>query len=504
MFDIKENLKNLPDKPGVYLHKDKEGNVIYVGKAVSLKRRVRQYFQSSSNMDRKVRAMVSHIKEFEYIITETEMEALLLEERLIKKYMPKYNVLLRDDKTFPYIKLTLNEEWPRLIKTRRYKDDGSMYFGPYTDASAVNEIIDLLSRIYKLKRCSAQSFAEDWRPCLNYHINECRGICSGEVDKASYMNAINQVIDFLNGNTKELLKYLEGRMQEEANNMNFEQAAEYRDLIASVKAIPDQERLDMFISKVKRNKVRVVRRRAEEIKQRELEKNQSLQAAWEWVGLNNVNRIEAYDVSHIAGTDSVGAMVVYEKYKAIRKDYRRFRIKDSKGDSDIDSLKEIVERRMKRAIEGSPGFNVLPDLLLIDGGENQVNAIKQLLAELQIDIAVAGMVKDDKHRTRGIIVKGREFSLSENRILLQYIAMVQNEVHRFAIDYHRGLRSKKLKASVLDEIPGIGEKRKIALLSVLGSIDAIANADIEVLQNIPGMNRTIAERVKEYLKNKKN
>lgn len=272
MFDIKENLKNLPDKPGVYLHKDNEGNIIYVGKAKSLKKRVRQYFQSSAKLEPKVRAMVSHIEEFEYIITETEMEALILECNLIKKYMPKYNILLRDDRTFPFIKVTLNEEWPRLVKTRRVLDDGSRYFGPYTDAAAVTQIIDLLSSIYSLKRCSAQGFPEGWKPCLNYHIQQCRGICSGDADRTEYNKAINQAIDFLNGNNTGVLQYLKERMAEEAEAMNFERAAEYRDLAAAVEAVPDQERLDIFLSDMRRNKVKVIRRKAEELAQKEQEK----------------------------------------------------------------------------------------------------------------------------------------------------------------------------------------------------------------------------------------
>ena len=241
MFDIRENLKTLPDKPGVYLHKDKTGEIIYVGKAISLKNRVRQYFQSKSNLDPKVRAMVSHIAEFEYIVTETEMEALLLESNLIKKYMPKYNVLLRDDKTFPYIKVTLGEPWPRLVKTRRIIDDGSRYFGPYTDAAAVTQLIDLLSDIYGLKRCSAGSFPEGFRPCLNYHLKQCRGICTGEVDPAEYRRSVEHAVEFLSGNTGKVLRYLDEQMVREAEVMNYERAAEYRDKIAAVKAIPIRE-----------------------------------------------------------------------------------------------------------------------------------------------------------------------------------------------------------------------------------------------------------------------
>jgi excinuclease UvrABC nuclease subunit len=501
MFDIKENLKNLPDKPGVYLHKDKNGEIIYVGKAISLKNRVRQYFQSKSGLEPKVRAMVSHIAEFEYIVTETEMEALLLESSLIKKFMPKYNVLLRDDKSFPYIKVTLGESWPRLVKTRRRIKDGSIYFGPYTDAAAVDRLIDLLSSIYGLKRCSASRFPEGFRPCLNYHLEQCRGICAGEVDAEEYSKSVEQVVDFLSGNTEGVLSYLNRQMVREAEALNYERAAEYRDQIAAVKAIPDQEKLDEFLSDVRRNRVKVVRRRAEEIARQQQEKINALNDAWQKVGLTGTRRIEAYDISHIAGTDSVGAMVVFEEGKPSRKSYRRFRIKTAPGGGDTDSLQEVLHRRLKRGLDGSPGFLPLPDLLLIDGGVNQVNAVEQVLAALKIKIPVAGMVKDEKHKTRGLLLQGEEKDLKDNRTLLRYISTIQEEVHRFAIEYHRGLRAKKLKKSVLDSIPGIGEKRKAALLKELGSIEAISAADVEVLAGIPGMNRAAAESVKKHLNN---
>ena len=499
MFDIRENLKTLPDKPGVYLHKDKTGEIIYVGKAISLKNRVRQYFQSKSNLDPKVRAMVSHIAEFEYIVTETEMEALLLESNLIKKYMPKYNVLLRDDKTFPYIKVTLGEPWPRLVKTRRIIDDGSRYFGPYTDAAAVTQLIDLLSDIYGLKRCSAGSFPEGFRPCLNYHLKQCRGICTGEVDPAEYRRSVEHAVEFLSGNTGKVLRYLDEQMVREAEVMNYERAAEYRDKIAAVKAIPDQEKLDDFLSDVRRNRVKVVRRKAEEMANREREKQEALKVAWQKAGLAGIDRIEAYDISHIAGTDSVGAMVVFEEGKPSRKSYRRFRIKTAPGGGDTDSLREVVFRRINRGLEQSPGFLPMPDLLLIDGGTNQVNAVEQVLAEMEVSIPVAGMVKDEKHKTRGLILRGKEMDLIDNRVLLRYISTIQEEVHRFAIEYHRGLRSKKLKKSALDDVPGIGEKRKAALLKELGSIEAIAAADVLILEKIPGMNRKAAESVKKHL-----
>ena len=501
MFDIKENLKNLPDKPGVYLHKDQEGRIIYVGKAVSLKNRVRQYFQSVSRQDEKTRALVSHIAEFEYIVTKTEMEALLLECNLIKKYMPKYNVLLRDDKTFPYIKVTLQEKWPRLIKTRRILDDGNRYFGPYTDASALDQIIDLLSGIYGLKRCGTRSFPQGWMPCLNYHIQQCRGVCSGQVEPNAYMEAIEQVLDFLEGETQGVLDYLQKQMEEEAAALNFERASEYRDLIAIVEAIPDQEKLDSFLAQVKKNRVKVVRHKAECLAKKEKETEKALNTAWKELGLDKISYIEAYDISHIAGADAVGAMVVFENGEPFRKGYRRFRIKITEGSSDTDSLQEVTYRRIKRGLAGDPGFSRFPDLILVDGGQNQIKAVEQVLFSLGLNIPVAGMVKDEKHRTRGLILENLEHDIKKNPIFYRYISSIQDEVHRFAIEYHQSLRIKGLKKSVLDEIPGIGEKRKGALLSQLGSIQAIADADIDVLQEIPGMNRSLAEKVKKHLNN---
>lgn len=501
MFDIKENLKSLPEKPGVYLHKDGDGNIIYIGKALSLKNRIRQYFQSKSNLDPKVRAMVSNIAEFEYIITSTEMEALILESALIKKHMPKYNVLLRDDKSFPYIKVTVKETWPRLIKTRRIIEDGNLYFGPYTDVTALEKLIELLSDIYELKRCSTQSFPEDFRPCLNFHIEKCKGICSDNVDIDAYRKSVDQVIQFLSGNTEGIEEYLKNKMKEASDEMDYEKAAEYRDQIIAIRAVPNQEKLDNFISNVKRNRVKVVRRKAEESKKLEEERIKAIQEAWMKSGLSGIKRIEAYDISHIAGTDAVGAMVVFEEAKAVRKNYRRFRIKTAPGGGDTDSLQEVVYRRLKRGIEGHPGFIPMPDLLLIDGGINQVNAVKEVMEALKISIPVAGMVKDERHRTRGLIIGTDEIRLSEEKVLRKYISSIQEEVHRFAIEYHRGLRAKRLKKSILDDIPGIGEKRKALLLKEFGSIDKIRDADIDSILKIPGMNKTAAENVKKHLNN---
>ncbi|MDD3350367.1 MAG: excinuclease ABC subunit UvrC [Eubacteriales bacterium] len=502
MFDIKDNLRNLPDRPGVYLHKDDSGNIIYVGKAISLKNRVRQYFMGTSRMEPKVKAMVSHIAEFEYILTDTEMEALLLEAQLVKKYMPQYNVLLRDDKSFPYIKVTLGEYWPRVLKTRRVLEDGGRYFGPYTDVSALHQIVDLLSDSYGMKRCAAQGFPEDWKPCLNCHIGKCKGYCAVPADHEEYMEGIRQILEFLSGDTKEVLFHLEQKMKEEATSLNFEKAAVYRDQIAAISAIPNQEKLDAFLTQVGRNRVKVVRRNAERIAQKQREQREQLDISFQNVfGMSAGSRTEAYDISHIAGTDAVGAMVVFEDAKPLRKAYRRFRIRTAPGGGDTDSLQEVLYRRIKRGLAGDPSFLPLPELLLIDGGKNQVNAVGQVLLALGVDIPIAGMVKDEKHRTRGIVYRGEEKELKSEPLLYRYISGIQDEVHRFAIEYHRGQRAKKLQKSELDEIPGIGEKRKQILFKTFGSIEAIATAEMEALRSLPGMNQAAAEAVKKHLNN---
>ncbi len=607
MFDIRENLKKLPDKPGVYLHKDKTGKVIYVGKAVSLKNRVRQYFQSSKRQDAKVRAMVSHIEEFEYITTDTEMEALILENNLIKKYMPQYNVLLRDDKTYPYIKVTTGEDYPRILKTRRVVADGAKYFGPYTDVGAVNQMIDLLNDVFTLKRCSAQSFSEGFQPCLNYHIHRCRGICTGSVSVKEYGLAIQKAMDYLNGKNKGLLDELERCMEEAAENLQFEQAAMYRDQIAAVKAVSEKQKvvlsaagdLDVVLLSRGQTAVHVIvffvrqgkhsGRETYHLQAMPEESNGELLSAFlkqyyspsvmvpkeilleedlpesalleEWLSdLRGSNvkliipqkgekkafldlakrdvvelskvlddraknqqekasaisealssffgfqtggrwRIEAYDISNTNGLDSVGAMVVFENGKPVRKDYRRFKIRTVEGPNDYGSLQEVLYRRLKRGLNGDPSFSNMPDLLLMDGGKNQVSVVEQVLSALNVAIPVAGMVKDDHHRTRGLVYQQSELDLKRNPVLFKYIASIQEEVHRFAIDYHRGLRSKKLQKSILDEIEGVGEKRKMALLSAFGSIDAIRQASIEELGKISGMNRSVAEKIHQHLNN---
>ena len=603
MFDIKENLKKLPDTPGVYLHKNKLGEVIYVGKAVSLRNRVRQYFQSPKRLEPKVRAMVSHIAEFEYITAGSEMEALILECNLIKKYMPKYNILLRDDKTYPYVKVTLNEDYPRLVKTRRLERDGAKYFGPYADAGAVNQIIDLLNRIYKLKRCSSRKFAAGSQPCLNYHIHQCRGICTGNVDREEYMQAVQSAMDFFQGRDRQLLARLKAEMEQSAAEMNFERAAECRDYIGAITSLMEKQRVTLlgaadmdvvltakgaesthvvlffvrqgklsgresfclnqeaaedraeiteafikqyysantaipqeilleteipgeallaqWLSGLRGSSVRLVvpqrgEKRAllelarkdvvemmkvlDERARNQRERQQAASRALaDFLGIEREHwRMEAYDISNTNGLDSVGAMVVFEDGRPVRSDYRRFKIKTVEGADDYASLQEVLYRRMKRGLSGDPGFARMPDLLLMDGGEKQVQAVEKVLFAMQVAIPVAGMVKDDHHRTRGLVYQGRELDLKQVPELFRSIGSIQEEVHRFAIEYHRGLRGKALQRSVLDEIPGVGAKRRGALLAHFGSVEAIRQASVEQLAEAQGMNRAAAESVHAY------
>ncbi len=619
MFDIKKNLSLLPDKPGVYLHKDSLGHVIYVGKAVSLKNRVRQYFQSQTNMPPKVRAMVSHIEEFEYITTDSEYEALILECSLIKKYLPKYNVLLRDDKTYPYIKVTLKDDYPRIIKTRRVLDDGAEYFGPYSDVGAVNEIIDLLNSVFMLKRCSASSFPNGFRPCLNFHIEQCRGICAGTVSMEEYRKSVEEVLSFLKGDNKRMLKLLNSRMESAAESLNFERAAEYRDKIFAVKAIgerqkvvlgnaddmdiiltaeaknghhvilfyvrngklsgrdsflmdsegeesreevitsfikqyytkemmipreiavqlelPESKLLEDWLSAQRGARVRVyvpkkgekkglmdMTRRdviemtkvlddraaagAERISAVSSEMNRVfgnlLKEKDGSVDLNAVTwRIESYDISNTNGVDSVGGMVVFENGKPQRKYYRKFKIKTVDGPDDYSSMQEVIYRRFKRAQEGDPGFNVKPDVIFVDGGLGHVHAVCEVLTAMNEDIIVAGMVKDDRHRTRGLIVEEKEINLKEYPVLYRYVTSIQDEVHRFSIEYHHSIRNKSMKKSLLDAAPGIGKKRKTELLNKYGSIENIAAADPDDLAATGSMNRRAAEQLLSFLKDRK-
>ncbi|MDR1135468.1 MAG: excinuclease ABC subunit UvrC [Clostridiales Family XIII bacterium] len=662
MFDIQESLKNLPDKPGVYLHKDQFGEIIYVGKAASLNNRVRQYFQSARNLDAKSRAMVSHISEFEYITTNTEMEALILENNLIKKHMPRYNVLLRDDKTYPYIKITAAEYYPRILKTRIVANDGSRYFGPYADVRSVNQIIDLLCDVYRLKRCGASKFSAGHRPCLNRDINRCRGVCEGNISHEEYMEAIASVTAFLNGRDKELSDHLRERMNKAADELDFETAAAYRDYLAAASSIIEKQRVvllsggdidivlsargetdahvvvffvregrlsgreshhlhssdedsqaeivaaflkqyyinqshipkevlldeafadmevtEAWMSELRGSKVRLyvprkgekkallelakndianVARLLDEKARTQREKDRAIGAAFaELLGIGAADgdapaseaaavsgdapdseaaavsgdapdaeatpggnapaaetdgvvdesagerlwRVEAYDISNTGGVDSVGAMVVFVGAKPSKKDYRRFRIRTVEGSDDYSSMQEVIYRRFRRLEDGDAGFAELPDLILVDGGLGHVNAVMQVVQGMKVNVPVAGMVKNDKHRTRGLVYGGAEFELKSRPLIYHYIGEIQEEVHRFAIEYHRGLRNRTLIRSELDDIEKIGAKRRAALLAHFGSIDKIKAASEEELAGVPGMNKMAAAKVKAYFSDK--
>lgn len=619
MFEINEQLKKLPDQPGVYLMKDERGEIIYVGKAISLKNRVRQYFQSSKNHPPKVRAMVEHIREFEYIITDSEVEALMLESNLIKKHRPKYNVLLRDDKHYPYIKVTLGEKYPRVLKTRRVVKDGSRYFGPYIDGGAVNRTIEILKKFYPLRTCSKNLERPQDRPCLNYHIRQCLGPCTGEVDHGQYMKMIHEIILFLGGKQDELVKEITQKMEEAAAGMNFEKAAEYRDQILAIRSIlekqkviltsdidqdviamargmdqvcvmvfflrggklmgrehymltageddgrgeifssfikqfyagtafvpkeilleeepEDRELIEQWLSTKKGSRVRIknpqkgekkalldmVHKNAVEILEQFSEKlikerERSLGALDElarYLGLEKKPyRIEAFDVSNTQGVHSVASMVVFEGGKPKYSDYRRFKIKTVEGPNDYGSMQEVVYRRLKKGLEEKEimagkgildeegKFSKLPDLILIDGGLGQVHGVEAVLTALGVHIPVAGMVKDERHRTRDLVYQNIPLHMDRSSNAFLLIAKIQEEAHRFAITYHKSLRGKTAVQSVLDEIPGIGPKRRIALLKHFGSINKIKKASVEELCEVEGMNKKAAEQVKDFFQQK--
>ncbi len=628
MFDISEELKKLPKTPGVYMHKDSLGEVIYVGKAVNLRNRVSSYFRTSQT-DPKVRAMVSNIAEFEYISCATEMEALLLECNLIKKYMPRYNILLKDDKSYPYIEITTNEEFPRVISTRRLERDGNRYFGPYSDAGAVKRILGMIDEMYMFKKCRQQEFKKGVRPCLNYFIGKCPGICTGEADKAEYNEKISEVIDILSGRDSAVMARLKADMEEASEEMRYEDAARYRDYMRSLRTlgetqratmikdrdadvlvpviaqktgvvarykveggkmsgreityirsdsegsstkdmlssfikqyypeisilpreiilpmhIEDEELLEEFLDSIntsnaegktdvmhktriivpERGEKKAVLRMAmedsvklagtlDEKAEREAERREALKAAI--AGLieyassisgsapllipeddDREYRVEAYDISNFNGLDTVGGMVVYEGRKPVRSDYRKFKVRTAEGD-DYGSLREVIYRRLKRARKGDEGFSTYPDIMFIDGGLGQVHAVKAVVDAFRIAIPVVGLAKDDAHRTRAIVFDdGREIDLRDDRLLFSYCSNIQEEVHRFAITYMSGVKGKKMIKSALEDIPGIGPKRRTELLAKFGSIKAIKNASYEELMEVDGMTSRAAESVLEF------
>lgn len=616
MFQLEEELKKLPDQPGVYIMHDKKDAIIYIGKAVSLIKRVHQYFQASHNEGLKKAQMVRQIARFEYIVTDSELEALVLECNLIKEHRPKYNTMLRDDKTYPYIKVTLGEAYPRVLFARQLKKDKSRYFGPYTSAGAVKDTIDLLNRLYGLRTCRRilpRDIGKE-RPCLNYHIRQCDAPCQDYISEEDYATRVGKAIRFLNGEYQPILKELEEKMQAASAEMEFEKAAEYRDLQNSVKQIAQKQkitdaneedrdvvglakegedavvqvffirggkligrehfymkiaaedagdqiltaflkqyyagtpfipRLIMLPSDIEEKEVietwlsgrrgqrayikapqkgmkeklvelatknarLVLTQDKERLKREEGRTIGAVKEVAGLLGLNGIVRIEAYDISNISGFQSVGSMVVYEKGKPCRSDYRKFRLKTVSGPDDYASMQEVLTRRFthgmeeketlkKKALEDAYGsFSRFPDLIMMDGGKGQVNIALRVLAELQLSIPVCGMVKDDNHRTRGLYYNNVEIPIDRNSEGFQLITRIQDEAHRFAIEYHRSLRSKGQVHSVLDEIAGIGPSRRKALMMHFSSLEEIRMASAEELAQTPSMNMRAAKAVYDH------
>lgn len=601
MFDIQEQLKKLPAEPGVYLMKDEDDKIIYVGKAISLKNRVRQYFQSSKNHSSKVKSMVKNINSFEYIITDSELEALILECNLIKKYRPKYNVLLRDDKTYPYIKVTANEDFPRVLKVRRVLKDKAKYFGPYTNVEAVNDTLDVIRNIYPIRTCNVdieRAIKNNMRPCLNLHIKRCVGPCTGNVSKEEYNKMIEEILLFLSGKEETLIEILKEKMNKCSMEFNFEEAAIYRDKIMNLQEMMQKQKIDVstddinqdiiamayndeeacvqsffirhgkivgrehfilegtkdsskeailgsfvkqfymkaeyipkeiiieseiedqvvleeWLSNIKGQKVSIrvpqkgdkkslismVKKNAMEylekfsnLNKRKYERSEgALIELAEVLGLQEPpRRIESYDISNIQGVDSIGVMVVFTNGLKDKKEYRRYKIKTVEGPNDYDSMAEILDRRLQKGD--------FADLILLDGGKGQVSAVQKVFDKYGIDIPLWGMYKDDKHRTKGLICASNDIELDKTSNLYRFVASIQEEVHNYAISYHRSLRNKSLTKSSLDDIPGVGEKRKKALLSNFKSIEDIKNASVEELSKVEGLNKSVAENIYEYFR----
>ncbi|NMB33518.1 MAG: excinuclease ABC subunit UvrC [Clostridium sp.] len=616
MFIIQEELKKMPDNPGVYIMKDKKGEIIYIGKAVVLKNRVRQYFQSLKNQTPKVKAMVPQIHEFEYIVTDTEIEALILECNLIKKHKPRFNIRLKDDKTYPYIKVTVNEKYPRVLVTRKVQRDGAKYFGPYTSEFAVKEIMDLIKTLFPVRSCSRPLAGEptNGRPCLNYYIHQCLGPCQGNIKTHEYDTLVTDICDFLKGGQSDILKRLETDMKGAAANLEFEKAARFRDKINSLKHLEQKQKIvsasmvdqdiiafarkdkdicaqiffvrngkligrEHFILEVtadetdgeiltefvkqfysraayvprqiilqaeideahviekwltdkrgartyiqvpkrgeKLRLVGMVRENAsielarfrDRIRKRELLANEGSKKLAQLLSLDKIpTRIEAYDISNMGNMEIVASMVVFEKGYPKKSDYRRFRIKSTDIQNDYQSMQEVVYRRFRRG-QGEDGdktaakekgrFGENPDLILVDGGRGHVNAVENVLDRLGIDILVYGMVKDEKHKTRGIVSKRHEYEIKSDLVLLRFVSAIQNEAHRFALEYNKKLREKRYKKSVLDEIKGIGPKRKKGLIKHFGSIKGIKKANVGELASVDGINKELAERIYKYFR----
>lgn len=611
MFQIEEELKKLPGKPGVYIMHGEKDEIIYVGKAVSLKNRVRQYFQSSRNKGAKIEQMVTHITRFEYIITDSELEALVLECNLIKEHRPKYNTMLKDDKSYPFIKVTVNEEYPRVLFARRMKKDKAKYFGPYTSAGAVKDVIELVRKLYKVRSCNRvlpRDCGKD-RPCLYYHMKQCSAPCQGYVSSEEYKKNIAELLKFLNGDFKDTIDMLTDKMMAASEEMRFEDAMEYRDLIRSIQKIGERQKItgygeedkdiiavamdesldlreqdavvqvffvrggkligrehfylrvargdtkaqvlssfmkqfyagtpfipreimlqkeiedariieewltdrrkqrvyirvpkkgtkEKLVELAEENAKMVLDKDRERIKREEGRTIGAVHEVEEWLGLSGIRRMEAYDISNISGFESVGSMVVYEKGKPKRSDYRKFKIKWVQGPNDYASMEEVLTRRFTH--EGKDefdSFSIMPDLILMDGGRGQVNIALKVLEILGIEIPVCGMVKDDHHRTRGLYYNNLEIPIDTDSEGFRLITRIQDEAHRFAIEFHRSLRSKEQVHSLLDDISGIGETRRKALMRKFKSIENIRDASLEELAETESMNAGSAQKVYEF------
>ena len=621
MFQIEEELKKLPGQPGVYIMHDAKDAIIYVGKAISLKNRVRQYFQSSRDKTAKIKQMVSKIARFEYIVTDSELEALVLECNLIKEHRPRYNTMLKDDKTYPYIKVTASEEYPRILFSRQMKKDKNKYFGPFTSAGAVKDTIELIRKIYRIRACSRklpQDMGKD-RPCLYYHIHQCDAPCQGYISQADYQKSVKQAVGFLNGQYEPVMKYLEEKMRTASETMEFEKAIEYRDLLESVRKVAqkqkitsqsmedrdiiamakderdavvqvffvrdckligrehfhmnltgseskaeilnsfvkqfyagtpfvpheiwvqeeleDAEVIASFLTARRGQKVRfvvpkmgekerlvelaeknakmVLSQDKEKIKREELRTIGAMNQIGSWIGLSGIKRVEAYDISNISGFESVGSMIVYENGRPKRNDYRKFRIRTVQGPNDYASMREVLLRRFSHGLEETKklqaeggdlamgSFTRFPDLLMMDGGRGQVNIALEVLRELQLEIPVCGMVKDDNHRTRGLYYQNVEIPIDRHSEGFQLITRIQDEAHRFAIEYHRSLRGKEQVRSVLDDIKGIGPARRKSLMRTFKTIEAVREASVEELEAAPQMNRAAAEAVYIFFRDDK-
>ena len=609
-FNIQEELKKLPGKPGVYLMHDEKDAIIYVGKAISLKNRVRQYFQSSRNKGAKIEQMVTHISRFEYIVTDSELEALVLECNLIKEHRPKYNTMLMDDKSYPFIKVTVNEPFPRVMLARQMKKDKAKYFGPYTSAGAVKDTIELIRKLYHIRSCN-RSLPKDIgkeRPCLNYHIHQCQAPCQGYISQEEYRKSIEEVVRFLNGHYDLVLKELEEKMMAASDSLEFEKAIEYRELLTSVQKVAQKQKItdtagddrdiiamasegedavvqvffirsgrligrdhfylksaendtegeilssfikqfyagtpyipaelmlpeeiedqdiieewltarrerrvhlripkkgtkEKLVELAQKNAQMVLKNDRERLKREEGRTIGAVKELEKILGLKGIIRMEAYDISNTNGFDSVGSMVVYEHGKPKRNDYRKFKIKTVQGPDDYASMNEVLTRRFGHGLREQQeesetgGFQIFPDLIMMDGGRGQVNIALEVLEKLHLHIPVCGMVKDDNHRTRGLYFNNTELPIDRNSECFRLITRIQDEAHRFAITFHRQLRSKGQVHSVLDDIPGVGPARRKDLMRCFENIDAIRNATVEGLKELPSMNEKSAQEVYKF------